>query len=52
MQSIKKAMNLFMAFLFNNLLKGLCLGYYHPKIQAKIKGATMVASLSTINLGV
>lgn len=26
--------------------------YYHPSIQANIKGATIVASLSTINLGV
>jgi hypothetical protein len=26
--------------------------YYHPNIQAKINGATMVASLSTMNFGV
>jgi uncharacterized protein YdeI (YjbR/CyaY-like superfamily) len=26
--------------------------FYHPRIHAKIKGATMVASLSTINFGV
>jgi hypothetical protein len=35
------------AYFFCNELK-----YYQPKIQAKISGQTIVASLSTINLGV
>ncbi len=29
-----------------------CIDYYQPKTQEKIRGATIVASLSTINLGV